>query len=250
VIGRLLVVLAIGANVSIAVGSVTGSAWLWARASEPVVQSEPLPTLPAIVEETSVPFVAGKAAAAEPRRRARSRVARPSRKVRKVGASTVQARRRPAKKAVPAPVPAQPAAVPVVASDPVTTKPKKRVVKPVKPKPAKPKPEKPKPGKPEKPEKPKTPPPPPPEPPPAAPPPPPPAVKPPPPLPPPPPPDDDWDDDDDDDETGRHDKRKKHKKPKKENKDKKKWWKDDHGDDDDDDRHDHGRHRGHDKHRR
>ena len=54
-ISRLLIVLAVAANVSIAVGAVTGSAWLWARASAPVVREEPVPALPAIVEETSVP---------------------------------------------------------------------------------------------------------------------------------------------------------------------------------------------------
>jgi hypothetical protein len=55
-IGRLLIVLAVAANVAVAAVSVTGSAWLWDRAGEPVVQREPVPALPSIVDETSVPF--------------------------------------------------------------------------------------------------------------------------------------------------------------------------------------------------
>ena len=55
-LGRLLIVLAVAANVAVAAVSVTGSAWLWERAGEPVVQREPVPALPSIVDETSVPF--------------------------------------------------------------------------------------------------------------------------------------------------------------------------------------------------
>jgi hypothetical protein len=55
---RLGLVILVAANVGVAVFSLTGSAWLWARASEPLMYPEAIavPALPAVVDEVSVPL--------------------------------------------------------------------------------------------------------------------------------------------------------------------------------------------------
>src|SRR5512134_2218435 len=78
--GRLLLVVAVAANVSVAGMSVTASAWLWTRAAEPIAVPEAavVPTVPSIVGETSVPYRAAAAEATARRQPAgsRSRAAR------------------------------------------------------------------------------------------------------------------------------------------------------------------------------
>ena len=49
------VIVAIAANVGVAVFSLSGSAYLWARASEPIVRPQAVPALPPVVTEVSVP---------------------------------------------------------------------------------------------------------------------------------------------------------------------------------------------------
>ena len=48
---RFLIVVAVAANVAVAGMTVTSSAWLWTRATEPIVRPESVPALPAIVGE-------------------------------------------------------------------------------------------------------------------------------------------------------------------------------------------------------
>jgi hypothetical protein len=86
--------IAVGANVAVAGISLTGSAWLWTRAAEPTVRPQAVPTLPAIVGETSVPFTS-KAGAVE-RRANRRAEARRAQKAERRRASARAARRRPA----------------------------------------------------------------------------------------------------------------------------------------------------------
>ena len=50
------VVVAIAANVCVAAFSLSGSAYLWAKASEPIVQPQAVPALPPVVSEVGVPF--------------------------------------------------------------------------------------------------------------------------------------------------------------------------------------------------
>ena len=52
------VLVAIAANVCVAAFSLSGSAYLWAKASEPVVQPQAVPALPPVVTEVGVPFSA------------------------------------------------------------------------------------------------------------------------------------------------------------------------------------------------
>ena len=61
---KFLLVVAVAANVAVGVMTVAGSAWLWTRATEPIMQPEYVPPLPAIVGETSVPYVDGGSNAA------------------------------------------------------------------------------------------------------------------------------------------------------------------------------------------
>ena len=67
---RLLLVVAVAANVAVAGMSVTSSAWLWTRAAEPIARPEVIPALPTFVGETSVPYRAA------PRKASRARLAR------------------------------------------------------------------------------------------------------------------------------------------------------------------------------
>jgi hypothetical protein len=68
---RLLIVVAVAANVSVAGMSVTASAWLWTRAAEPITSPEIAPAVPSIVGETSVPYRRAPAVTpAQARRRA------------------------------------------------------------------------------------------------------------------------------------------------------------------------------------
>ena len=50
------VVVAVAANVCVAAFSLSGSAYLWAKASEPIVQPQAVPALPPVVSEVGVPF--------------------------------------------------------------------------------------------------------------------------------------------------------------------------------------------------
>ena len=51
------VVVAIAANVCVAAFSLSGSAYLWAKASEPIVQPQAVPALPPVVTEVGVPLL-------------------------------------------------------------------------------------------------------------------------------------------------------------------------------------------------
>jgi len=258
---RLLVLVAVGANVAVAAGSVTGSAWLWSRASQPVIQPQPVPPLPTVVEQTNVPFVA-EASALPPRLRSRGTAqGRHPRRLRERRHVPVRLKR--VARRAPAIAQPQPAATSEeAAAAPESTRrerptspakgerPRKRRVKPVRTKPPRHQPTKPKPAKPKP--KPKSPKPEPPRPQPQ------PAAPPPPPPPPPPP---------DEDHRRSGEKPKKPKKEKKKGKDhvknaKPEKWKpqEDVDVDDDDDgaeetddgnqHEDHGRHLGQKKHGR
>jgi hypothetical protein len=137
---RLLIVLAVAANVAVAVTSVSGSAWLWARATESPAQPDVVPTLPSVVQETSVPFVAEAATPSARSTRARKAERRRAAVARRIGrpASARNSELTAGSDATEPDAPAEPAR---------GERPRRRDVKPgrppARPKPAKPKPEKP-----------------------------------------------------------------------------------------------------------
>ena len=96
------VVIAVAANVCVAVFSLSGSAWLWARASEPIVQPRAVPALPAVVEEIGVPFRPAALRPERPQARRAARTAARRRPAPRVRHALPQARTIGARTATPA----------------------------------------------------------------------------------------------------------------------------------------------------